>query len=88
MTTLGPVIMNNSIDETGQLVKKVFARHTSKLGRDIWAMKWQYYRDRTKVPVTSIIKQYNKKDLRIIYSGKVITPKSEIKNPVDEQPME
>lgn len=84
MTTLGPVIIGNSTDETGQLVKKVFARHTSKIGRDIWAMVWQYYRDRKKVPVTSIIKKFKKEDLRIIYSSKVIIPKIK---PCIEQPM-
>jgi len=67
---LGKTIVENSTDETGQMVKKVFARKISKLGRTIYSMVWQYYRDRNKTPVKSIIAKYNKEDLKIIYSIK------------------
>ena len=69
------VIIDNSIDETGKTVKKVFVRKTSKLGHSIYTMAWQYYRDRKTIAVKDVINKHKKEDLKIIYSE---TPKQSV----------
>ncbi len=65
-----PVFIENSTDETGQFVNSVYAKKTSKLGREIWYMVWQYYRHRGKLSVKKVIKENKQQnhELRINYS--------------------
>jgi hypothetical protein len=53
----------------GKLVKRINAKKISKIGRDVWPMVWQYYRDRGRQSVESILKKYKDTEVEIIYSG-------------------
>lgn len=62
-----PVFINNSTDESGQMVSSVYAKKVSKLGKDVWYMVWQYYRHRGKLDVKKVIKEHKDHELRINY---------------------
>jgi hypothetical protein len=86
--TYGEVIIKNSTDENGRLIKKVWAKKITKLGREKWDMVWQFYRDRKTVPVTDVIKKYKPEDLHIDYSSKVFEKEKPVEQLQEEQSTE
>lgn len=63
------------IDErNGKRVKSVWYIRENRLGKDVISLAWQYYRDRRKTNVNSIIQRCHlirkpPKKIKVIYSG-------------------
>jgi len=69
---------NNIFDvEIKQIVSSIRLVKTSKLGRKLTPMVWEYYKNRGNLDVNQIIKQYSRDNLIINYS---ISPQSKKKN--------
>jgi len=71
---IGGMMLNNELflknsTYNGKLVKRINAKKISKIGRDVWPMVWQYYRDRGRQSVESVLKKYKDTEVEIIYSG-------------------
>ncbi len=60
---------NNIVDiETKQIVSSIRLVKTSKLGRKVTPMVWEYYKNRANLDVNKIIKDYGRDNLVINYS--------------------
>ena len=60
---------NNIIDiEEKKIVSSVRLVKTSKLGRKVTPMVWEYYKNRGNLDINQIIKQYKRENLIINYS--------------------
>ena len=65
------IFKNNIFDiEKYQIVSSIRLIKTSKLGRIVQPMVWEYYRHRGNLDVNQIIKQYGRDNLIINYSIK------------------
>lgn len=60
---------NNVFDcEKKQIVSSVRLIKTSKLGRKLTPMVWEYYKNRANLDINQVIKQYGRENLIINYS--------------------
>lgn len=60
---------NNVFDyEKKKLVSSVRLIKTSKLGRKLTPMVWEYYKNRANLDINQVIKQYGRENLIINYS--------------------
>ena len=67
-----PTFKNNVFDYgEKKLVSSVRLVKTSKLGRKLTPMLWEYYKNRANLDINQVIKQYGRENLIINYS---ITP--------------
>lgn len=70
METENPIFVENRTNPVnGKRVKSVWEHTTTKIGRPLRRMIWQYYRDRNKNSVKDLFKRYKGRQLEIIYSG-------------------
>ena len=81
---------NNVLDiEEKKLVSSIRLVKTSKLGRKVTPMVWEYYKNRGNLDVNQIIKKYSRDNLIINYSicpqksNKIIISDSNINNDND-----
>lgn len=69
-----PIFKNNVVDLEAipcpQIVSSVRLVKSSKLGRRLTPMVWEYYKNRGNLDVNEIIKQYRRENLIINYSVK------------------
>lgn len=64
-----PIFKNNVVDiEKNKLVSSVRLVKTSKLGRKVTPLVWEYYKNRANLDVNEIIKKYSRDNLIINYS--------------------
>lgn len=63
-----PVFIENIKDpNTGKYVKKIYQVKTSKIGRTIEPLVWEYYKNRGNTSIESIYKKYKGFKLKMIY---------------------
>lgn len=73
---------NNIFDcEEKKIVSSVRLLKTSKLGRTVKPMVWEYYKNRGNLDINQIIKQYGRSNLVINYS---VHPSQRTKKSLDE----
>lgn len=64
-----PIFKNNVFDYgEKKLVSSVRLVKTSKLGRKLTPMIWEYYKNRANLDINQVIKQYGRENLIINYS--------------------
>jgi hypothetical protein len=73
----------NNVFDYGEkkLVSSVRLVKTSKLGRKLTPMVWEYYKNRANLDINQVIKQYGRENLIINYS----IPPNQKKNIIDEE---
>lgn len=73
-----PIFKNNIFDvETNQIVKNIRLKKTSKYGKILTPLVWEYFRDRGKTNVNNIINLYKRENLIINYSINVLNSNSQ-----------
>ncbi len=69
-STVRPIDQKSIDPLTGLRVKKIFVKKVSrKTGKEIWHLKWEYYRHRKTLSIEEFYKQNVGKEARITFSG-------------------
>jgi hypothetical protein len=55
--------------KTGHWVSQIYIFHESKLGRPIWSLAWQYYRDRKRKSVRQFFAEHPNRRVKISWAG-------------------
>lgn len=62
------LFLNNINDpKTNKQVKKIFQIKTSKLGRIVKPMVWEYYKNRSNMSIQEVYNKFKGSNLQIIY---------------------
>lgn len=81
-----PTFKNNVFDYgEKKLVSSVRLVKTSKLGRKLTPMIWEYYKNRANLDINQVVKQYGRENLIINYSVPPNEKKLAVDNDVNDQ---